>query len=306
MFKASPPDNPNQDTHRLDRYVDPTGEFTNRDLRFAEWFVKHKILLRQILVGFLFTISLVFGGFSLYKIIEYTFYGYRLGEAQRANLTRVGVALKNVKTETSAKPLAIESAAQFVSSPGKYDFLAMVENPNDRWVAHVYYNFAWATGESEVTDFWLWPQTKNPLTVIGYAGEAVPEARLTIKKIDWYRLDNHTYPDPNQFLTDRLDMSVEDVTFSPANPTLGLSISQTKFTLRNNTAFGYWQAPLVAVLKKGDITVGVKKFVIDELQPESANPVELTSLVETLDLDTVQVYPNLDLLNSEIYLPFKK
>ncbi len=306
MFKPLPTDKPQTDPHALDRYTDPTGEFTNRDLRFSEWLIKHKILLLQIFTGFLIVVCVIFGSFSLYKIIEYTFYGYRLDEAQRANLTRLGVSVKNSKTEVAATPLNIEPVQVFPSSPGKTDFLAFADNVNDRWVAHVYYNFVIGETETEVKDAWLWPKWRQALVLSGVEGEAPAGARLNVKKVDWYRLDNHTYPDPAGFVADRLTFGAEDVVFSPANPSLGLSVSQTKFNLKNETAFGYWQVPFTAVLRKGDVVVGVKQFVVDNFAPESSNSIELHSLVETLDLDAVEVYPNLNLFDSTLYLPFKK
>lgn len=94
---------------------------------------------------------------------------------------------------------------------------------------------------------------------------------------------------------------VEDLAFTPANSAYGNAISQIKFTLKNNTAYGYWQAPFVAQLKKGDTVVGVKRFIVDSLAPGEERGIELSSLVDGLDVDGLDLYSNLDILDLNNY-----
>lgn len=307
MFKPVTEESTKKDVHLMDRYVDPTGEFTNRELGFSEWYLKHKILLRQILTGFLIGLCVLLGGYSLYRIIEYGFYGYWHDEALRANLTRQGVALNTVKNDIVATPIQIDSLAVLPSSPGKADYLAFVNNPNERWAAHVFYTFSWEGGETPTNDTWIWPSQRSALGVFGVVTDALPEgARLTIKNIEWRRLDNHDYPDAAAFVNDRINVVLENMIFNPASPNLGININQITFDLKNDSAFGYWQMPVVAVFKKGDVVVGVKQFIVDSFEAESKQVIELNSLNQSLDLDTVEVFPSLNLFDRGNYLPLKK
>lgn len=306
MFKPVPKSD-NQDAHRFERYVDPTGEFTNRDLQFSVWYLKHKILLREILIGFLLGFSIILGSFSLYRIFEYAIFGYSHDELQRANLTRLGVSLNASKNEVATIPLAIESVTVLPSTGGKTDFLAVVTNQNERWAAHVFYGFTWSGGETAVADAWVWPGMSNGLAVLAAPTEAVPDnAQLNIKNIEWFRLDNHNYPEPQRFVSDRLNFEAANVVFTPAAATNGAVVSRLAFSLKNTSAFGYWQMPVLAVLKKGDVVVGVKQLVIDSLAPEQEQTIELSSLNDNLDVDGVVVWPNLNLFDSAVYLPLKK
>lgn len=307
MFKSSTekstPENQNKKApSAFSRYTDPTGEFTNRDLQFGEWYVKHRELLREIVITILAIIIVVFGGYSLYRIIEYVFFGYSHDERVRTDLTKTTIPLKNLQAAISATPLIIDSVSVYPSTPGKYDFLAMTENQNDRWLARVTYTFAWDGGETAPARSVVLPTKKMPLLVVGVPRDSVPDnARLVIKNIDWQRLDNHEYPEPIKFVVEHTDFSVDNLIFTPANSALGTAVSQIKFGLKNNTAFGYWQTPFVAVLKKGDEIVGVKRFVVDSLLSGEERSIELTSLVEGLDVDALDLYPDLDILDSSNY-----
>ncbi len=307
MFKPAADNSVHKDSRLFERYVDPTGEFTNRELGFSEWYLKHKIQLRQGLTVFLIVVCVVLGGYSLYRVIEYAFYGYWHDEALRSNLTNQGVALNTVKKEVAATPIQIETIAVLPSSPGKADYLAYMNNPNDRWAARVFYTFSWSGGETAVADTWLWPGQRSGLGVLGVATDAIPgDARVTIKNIEWRRLDNRTYLDPAQFVTERLQFTVDEMVFVPANPNAGTSVHTISFILKNETAFGYWQVPFTAIFKKGEVIVGSKQFIVDSFAAESIQKIDLTSLVDSLDLDTVEVYANLNLFDEDNYLPLKK
>lgn len=284
------------------RYVDPTGEFSNRDLKLGEWYVKHRVMLREIVITLLAIIIVVFGGYSLYRVIEYAFFGYRHDERVRNDLAKTSIPLKSLRASVSATPLIIDSVSAYPGTPGKYDFMAMVENQNDRWLARVNYAYAWEGGESLPAKSVVLPKTKIPLLSVGVPLDFIPDnTRLVIKSIDWQRLDNHAYPEPTKFVTERTAFVLGDFSFVPASPAIGSSVSQIKFTIQNNTAYGYWQVPFAAVLKKGDVVVGVKHFIVDSFAAGEVRPVELSSLVEGLDIDAIELFPDLDILDKNNY-----
>ncbi|OGH64761.1 MAG: hypothetical protein A2821_01245 [Candidatus Magasanikbacteria bacterium RIFCSPHIGHO2_01_FULL_41_23] len=303
MFK-NPPEKPVEKKliDNFSRYTDPTGEFTNRDLQMGEWYVKHRIMLREIVVTILAIIIVIFGGYSLYRIIEYTFFGYRHDERVRADLTKTTIPVKTLHNSVSATPLSIDSVSVYPSTPGKYDFVAMVQNLNDRWLARVTYVFSWDGGETLSMESVVLPNKKMPLMAIGVPRDSAPDtARLVIKTIDWQNLDNHNYSDPAKFVAERTDFTTEDLVFSPANSIAGNAINQIKFNLKNNTGYAYWEVPFAVVLKKGDVVVGVKRFIVDSLEAGEKRLIQLSSLVDGLDVDAIELYPDLDILDQENY-----
>lgn len=183
MFKNLPekPIEPKKPDN-FSRYVDPTGEFTNRDLELGQWYVTHRVMLREIVVTILAIIIVVFGGYSLYRLIEYAFFGYSHDERLRNDLTKTSIPLKTLRSTVSAAPLIIDSVSVYPSTPGKYDFAALVENQNDRWLARVTYAFAWDGGETMPTQSIVLPTKKMPLVSIGVPRDSIPDTvRLIIK-----------------------------------------------------------------------------------------------------------------------------
>ena len=102
-------------------------------------------------------------------------------------------------------------------------------------------------------------------------------------------------------MAERTDFTTEDLVFSPANSIAGNAINQIKFNLKNNTGYAYWEVPFAVVLKKGDVVVGVKRFIVDSLEAGEKRLIQLSSLVDGLDVDAIELYPDLDILDQENY-----
>lgn len=301
MFKSAPNES-KKEAQLFNRYEDPTGDFTNRDLKFSEWYIRHQAWLRHVVMGFLISIIVVFGGYGLYGIFEYTFYGYNHDELVRAGLTRNPVSVQAIQKTVAAAPLSFDSVSYFITQENKADFLVMATNPNDRWAAEVLYVFASGETETAEQSAWVWPKQTMALTIIGAnSALATEQSRIIIKKINWRRLDNRAYPNPDQFVSDRLHWEITEFSFTPRSTVSGAAFSQVKFKLDNQSAFGYWQGSFVAVLKKGDVVVGIRPFVLDSWVAGEKRLIELTVADETIDVDTIQVFANLNLFDANTY-----
>lgn len=301
MFKPASSES-KKETQLFNRYEDPTGDFTNRDLKFSEWYIRHRVWLRHVAMGFLISTIVVFGGYGLYGIFEYAFYGYNHDEVTRAGLTRNAVSVQAIQKSVAATPLTFDSVSYFPTKENQVDFLATAHNSNDRWAAEVFYTFASGDTETAVQSAWIWP--KQTMVLTAFAADialATEQSHIAIKKINWRRLDNRLYPDPNQFVADRLNWEVTDFFFTPLSTVAGAAFSQVKFTLVNQSAFGYWQGTFVAVLKKGDVVVGIRPFVLDSWLAGEKRAIELTVKDENVDIDSLQVFANLNLFDSNNY-----
>ncbi len=301
MFKPASSES-KKEAQLFNRYEDPTGDFTNRDLQFSEWYLKHKVWLRHVVMVFLIAIIVVFGGYGLYGIFEYAFYGYSHDEQVRAGLTRNNVSVQAIQKSVAAEPITFDSVSYFSAGENVVDLLALAKNPNERWAAEVFYVFANGGQETSVASAWVWPKQTMALTVFAAdASIGTEQTRLVIKKINWRRLDNRAYPNPNQFLADRLNSEVTDFVFTPASTVPGAAYSQVKFKLVNKSVFGYWQGAFVAVLRKGDSVVAIRPFVLDSWLATEQRPVELIVKDLNVDLDSIEVFANLNLFDNDNY-----
>lgn len=301
MFKSNSANNKKQ-ADLLNRYEDPTGEFTNRDLRFSEWYVRHQVWLKHVVMGFLISIIVVFGGYGLYGIFEYAFYGYGHGERTRSALVKNAVALQTTKKIEAALPITLNEVVYFPASANTVDFVSLASNPNDRWAAEVTYVFANGETSTKEQSVWIWPKQTMPLTALGADQNiASAQSQLVIKKINWRKLDNRTYPNIAQYITDRLTWQVGDFAYTSAATVPGAAFSQVSFSVTNQAIFGYWEVPFIALLKKGDSLVAVKSFVHDGWGVQEKRVVQLTVPVDTLDIDTIEIFANLNLFDTGIY-----
>lgn len=301
MFKPAS-DESKKEAQLFNRYQDPTGEFTNRDLQFSEWYIRHQVWLKHVVMGFLIASIVVFGGYGLYGIFEYALYGYHHDELTRAGLTRNAVSVQAIQKNVAATPLTFDSVSYFSSAENTADFLAFASNPNERWVAEVMYVFSNGNEETATSSTWIWPKQTTALTAFAAPGViGTDQARLVIKKINWRRMDNRIYPNPSQFLTDRLHWEITDFVFTPASTVQGAAFSQVRFKLHNRSVFGYWQGSFVAVLKKGDIVVAIRPFVLDSWLAGEGRLVELIVRDENVDIDTIEVFANLNLFDTDNY-----
>ena len=62
-------------TINVDRYVDPTGEYTTKQLRLSEWYVRNRQLLGQIGTGALILFAVGFNLYGLFAWGNYLVFG---------------------------------------------------------------------------------------------------------------------------------------------------------------------------------------------------------------------------------------
>lgn len=301
MFKSNSTEE-KKHTELLSRYEDPTGEYTNRTLRFSEWYVRHQVWLRHVVMGFLIATIVVFGGYGLYGIFEYAFYGYGRDERLRAGLAQNAVALQAIKKNDAALPITFDTVSYFANTGGSVDFVTMASNQNERWAAEITYVFANGETSTAEKSVWVWPKQSMPLTVIAADQNlATDQSKMVIKKINWRKMDNRLYPEIGQYLRDRLTWQVADFTYTAAATVPGAAFSQVSFSITNQAIMGYWEVPFVALLKKGDSIVGVRTFVLDNWPAQEKRQVQLTVPSDYLDIDTVEIFANLNLFDADVY-----
>lgn len=301
MFKKS---NDSGMQEKLSRYVDPTGEFTNRDLALGEWYIRHRVMLREIVVGILITIIVIFGGFSVYQLGDYALFGYSRDEKLRVDLTRTTVALKAIHASQAPTPLEIASVDVYPGVSGKYDLVALAKNTNERWIALVTYRFTFDQGETGVYRSLILPGESLPLSALGTPANSIPDTvALTIKSVDWRRLDEHRYPKVLSYIAERKQFSISDFSFHAIDAQAGTVANQISFTLKNDSAYGYTQGSFYALLKNGDSVVGVKRFFVDSFRAGEERMIDLTSFADGLSVNDLEIIADIDIFTADSYLP---
>lgn len=283
-------------------YRPASEDLSYRRLRFAEWYLRHKILLQKIGVGFLILWSAVTIGYSSFRWGEYLFFGYW----QDLDLIEKQITEFPNYTQTQrgyrAEELLVKHPQAFRAGPGKVDFVAEAANPNERWMARVRYKFVFGGGETDAFETSFLPQSSHPIAVFGYESDIFPTGvRLEIVDMSWRRLDAHAVPDVGAFLFERLMFGVEDVRFTRAERS-ELPTDQLRFTLSNNSAYGYWQALFSVVLFDGDILSGVVPLTLEQFRSGDIREIDLRFIPDSLSVTDIQAIPLIDVFDSSVYM----
>src|SRR3989338_6675642 len=113
------------------KYIDPTQEFTSQELKWSFWYVKHKALLYKVLVIILISIDALFILFGLWRWGSYLL-GRQDFQRLQASLS-AWINYTGIHPRYSAQPIQAINTQIFSSRGNKYDAVAELINPNNRF-----------------------------------------------------------------------------------------------------------------------------------------------------------------------------
>lgn len=288
---------------KFSRYTDPTGEFSNRELTLGVWYLKHKLLLQKIGKNILIVWCVVTVGYSFGYWLYYFSYGYFQDQKMAAALVREAPNHEVISALFNAKDLQVGRIEVYNSVSELFDFVARVKNPNQRNIARVTYKFVYNGGETASAQTLLLPNSERPIVYFGQKSDIYPTApRLVIEKTEWKRIGAEETQDIGAFLAERMNFTVENFTFTKASQITGTLNSQIEFDLFNDTAYGYWDAKFYVELIDGAQTVGVIYLVVPKFKTGEMRHIDLRSLIDTLDVSDIKVWPAFNPFDLSVYL----
>jgi hypothetical protein len=286
----------------FESYVDPSGDFSSKRLKYSLWFVTHKVFLRKASFVFLILISVVFWGLSIWWWGDYISYEIR----DRSQLIKALVSsTKNTfQKSTAFSPRPIVVTNSFVTPGGvdKYDLGAEVANPNDRFVVFVDYYFVVDGEKTSVQKTTLLPNETRPFMYFGLKKTSAPSAPLLVfERIAWQRIQSQTVVNTSLWQKERLDFSIKDFAFTRAE-TAGVSSNQINFVLVNHSSFSYGDAHFYVMLFSQQSIVGVLPLEVVNFKSLESRSIDLRSFVTNLDVSEVKVYPLINVYNKSVFI----
>ena len=119
---------------KIDQYVDTSGQFSSRQLKIGTWYLLHRELFREIFIGFLITLCVVFYGFGLWKWGEYLFFGYWNDQEYLAKYTQTNQNYSSIQEIYKAQDLNVADVRVFATSENMYDFVAIGDIVTDAFI----------------------------------------------------------------------------------------------------------------------------------------------------------------------------
>lgn len=287
---------------QFERYQDPTGEFTNRDLKLGSWYVRHKIFLRNLLIGTLVSWCVVTLGYSLIILGEYLFFGVWNDRDQRIAQTVQFSENAVLQPMYQATPLSFGSVRILAGGPGRYDFVLPVQNSNSRYLAHVTYSFTYAGGRTVTSTAQVLPGERQLLTALGVERTGRPSGvQFVLGGIAWQRVNPHVIADVQGYIDQRLAFTVENTEIGGgANPELANSV---RFEVVNDSVHNYWSGDFFVEILRGETPVAVLPLSIPEFRAGERRSIDLRPLSDVQDASRVELTPRIDVFNQSVYIP---
>lgn len=288
---------------KLEQYEDPTGEFTSREFKLAEWYIHHKANLRKIWILILVSWCTI----SVIGSLLYWGYYFSTGYFQDQDMASHQVAeIQNYEALhvlDGAQDLQINNIEIYQSASNKYDLVAQVANPNERWAAIVTYNFSYndLTSDSQTTV--VLPKAQRPLIIFGQTANSYPlGAKLQIQSINWKKISPHDIVDVDSFVKERTSFSYENFKFTPASRLYGASANTVAFDVINDTPYSYWHVDFYVKLIQDEQVVGYAYIPIDRLMSKETRHAEKRIMGDNVFVTDIQTYPVVNVFDGEAYI----
>lgn len=271
-------------------------------IKLSYWYVTHKVLLRQILVGFLILLNLALYSFSLYRVLTILVVEGKQFQQDLDVLTYNLIDYSYFRQANKPLDIQIASFDALGGKEGRYDFVAKVSNPNEEWVA-AEVNFQLVSGTNVVAEkkAFIYPQEDKYVTFFGQEVDAGFRPVLKVERIKWRRFNSFA-----QFGEPRLRFEVSDVEFKSARESGirgDLPVSTLSFKIKNNTAFSYWHVGLYMALVSGARPVAANFIMLDNFYSGETRNVTISWYESLSNSGQIEILPEVDILNAASYIP---
>lgn len=286
------------------RYVDTSNDFSNKELEYSMWWVRHKVLFYRIGLILLIAANIVL---YVYNIGSWGAYLLGITDERRLELYASRFYnYNNFKSHFSPFPLDIVSTEIFKSASDRYDAIAVVNNPNTKFIAEVDYRFILSSTSTELYTSKILASQNGLLAALGLPQElaGTGDIVLQIEKINWKRIDNHAVPDALAFQAERLNFVISEPTFQSAfSAAEGIGANRVAFKLKNNSAYSFKTPTFLIALYNGETLVGVMTTQTGNFIAGEEKFVDLRNFAPNLQVTDMKVFPQIDVYDSSVILP---
>lgn len=277
-------------------------EFT-RFYKYSLWWVEHRAFLRRLGLGLFMVFDGVLLAFVFWTMLDS--FAIRYGEDERevAKIVAYGQGdLRSYSVANSAGSIVPEEVRVFSLGNQRYDFYTVVSNPNDDWWVEFTYSFAFDAGSTSSAKGFLLPNQSKPIVALAVTSQtAVRDGQIEFTDIRWHRIDHHIITDYPTWQEDRLRLEITDATFVQETGFEKDVFGRSTFTVKNRTAFGYFDPEFIVLLKRGSAVVGVSRATLVSLGVGEKKEISLNWFGVLPAVSSVEVIPDLALFDPRIY-----
>ncbi|EKE06745.1 MAG: hypothetical protein ACD_18C00290G0003 [uncultured bacterium] len=288
---------------KFESYLDTSGDFSNKSLLRAEFYLKNKVLFRNIFIGVLLTWCIFSILFSLIYLGKYFVFDYSNDQLNSIKMVKVGIS-PSIIEKNKPQDLILGQKYVFPSSKDKYDFGIEVTNPNKAWMAELSYSVVYQGGQSLGKKVVFLPGDRKFVLELGInsPGTVPGNMQFNLLNVSWRRLDAHEIPDPIDYIKQRVNFSLENISFESFGGSGVSSGRLLTFDVINKTLFGYKEAKFNVLLKSSGNIVGFMPLYISDFASLSTQNIQVSLFNNTLSVDSVELQPIINVFDGSIYM----
>lgn len=277
---------------------------TDQELKVANFWVRNRILLRKIGYGVLAGIGALSWLFVLWHLLDAYAISYPREARIASRIIQNQVALDGLAA-AAPKPITPSQTSVFQTTENRLDYLVEIMNPNATWWAEFDYQFETAGQRTPRRQGYILPSGKRYLTELGHpATGSNRTGRLVVDNIRWHRVNpSDVQNDYASYVANRLQFRIEDATYT-RDLTIGTqTVGQSRFTVVNESAYGYWNPTITLVLFRGTTPVAVTTLQRTHIRPGESAPFIVNWFENIAGVSKSDIRVDINILDPEAYLP---
>lgn len=274
------------------------GGVSGQELRWSQWWIDHRERVRTIGLGLFIAFDALLVGFGAWGFIDWLAFGGLREEQAIRQMTSPdygrfpSLTLEEVQI---GAPIALSGGA------GKLDLLVPVENRNATFWAELEYRFLIDGTAQPLRKAFVLPGEAKYLAELGAPSASGASVELKIEKRVWRRVDLKGASSAEAFASERLNIRAENPVFIPSEALATSPVSSAKFMLVNDSAYGYYDVDVLALLYRGDSIVGAHAARLETLEAGERKPVELFWFQALPQVTKVEAIPSVNIYDPDSY-----
>lgn len=272
---------------------------TPKQLKFAQWYLAHKKMLRQLLVVFLVLLNVIIWGIAVNGFIVY-FNTTQKHELMLNELAKERIDFIYFHKHFAPHDLVIDK--QFlIKDDDVYDFIAIIENPNEKWrVSSFKYYFSFDNKETEKNNGFFLPYQKKYFFALSQDLEKLPSKySVVFSEIKWKRVRTE-----HQWLLQILPkIEITEPALNYVVPEQKMiSLPKFSFNVKNSSIYSFWQVDFTILLYHGNKISGINVFPVKQLMANKQIVVDFM-WHSVPQFTEILVIPDINVFDSSVFMP---
>jgi hypothetical protein len=274
----------------------------NWRLKISYWYITHKLQLKNLLIYFLIGLSVIFYGYSFYKVIKILLFDDRILKQNLISLTQNQIDYTYFHQVNQPRAIEVVSFDTVALPDNRYDFIVKLKNPNEKFMA-AKVDLELVSGDRVIDQKSTFIYT-NETKYVGFFGEelkGVVNPILRQSGIKWQRITRFT-----DYYQSHFNFVLRDTIFKSASEVQirgDLPVSTLSFKIKNDSAYSYWHAGIFMVLLNGSQLVGANYLELDQFKAGEERNIDMRFYESLPEVTSVEILPEVNIYDPEVYMP---